>query len=112
MKLPNQVKLLIYKIFLINLRWMHLGGKYFIAIMTFLLNKHVTCSFILCRISFGIDLGCLSSPKTPVRLANELAYIQEKISVRFNHPLWPLTERVNGPHKKMQEACDYIDQFA
>lgn len=92
-----------------------MGGKYFITsnYKSFLAKQSRNLFlFILCRISFGIDLGCLSSPKTPIRFAEELAYVQEKISGRFNNPLWPLAERISDIHKKMKESCDYIDQFA
>ncbi|GAA6032201.1 hypothetical protein JCM8097_007122 [Rhodosporidiobolus ruineniae] len=63
--------------------------------------------------AFGQDIGALSTETdAPVPFAKAFDEGQVVMNQRFTNPFWPILERLNGTHVKMQQATEVIDNFA
>ncbi|GAA5858916.1 hypothetical protein JCM1840_006617 [Sporobolomyces johnsonii] len=67
-----------------------------------------------CHMAFGTDPGALKAAlkHEHVPFASAFDYAQLIMSRRFTNPIWPITERLNGTHARMNKAAKTIDEYA
>lgn len=63
------------------------------------------------EMAFGRSTRALDSTE-PVPFAVAFDYAQGVMDLRFNNPLWPIMERLDGTKAKMEQAVRILDDFA